>query len=238
MPMPIPFYRPVKENRLFNAEKKYSEINWNDFREVVAEFKGRIEEWYIKPAEALQIASGNYGFAVMTLNCLLIDALSQYYYGAQQSPTETTSGCNKPCQATRSKFRDFLKDRLPLVAGTFTPAIKTLNRDMTSLDDVIYTGFRCGILHEAHVPLYGGIVGQKTVVEIHPSGFTTYDNPISGTDCPQITVDPHQLLSLITAAFICLVSELLNPDPAFDARRLRFQEKFESSFGIPINVRI
>ena len=93
----MPFYNPVKENRWFRAEKKYSDIKWGDFKEVVAEFTGRIEDWYIKPAETLQKASGHYSFAIMALNCLLIDALSQYYFGAQQSPTEAANGCNKPC---------------------------------------------------------------------------------------------------------------------------------------------
>src|SRR5690349_8915463 len=121
----MPYYNPVKENRWFRAEKKYSDIKWGDFKEVVAEFTGRIQDWYIKPAETLQNASGHYSFAVMALNCLLIDALSQYYYGAQQSPTEALNGCNKPCESSRSKFMDFVKARIPQLAGTFTPAIKT-----------------------------------------------------------------------------------------------------------------
>jgi len=234
----MPYYNPVKENRWFRAEKKYSDIKWGDFKEVVAEFTGRIQDWYIKPAETLQKASGHYSFAVMALNCLLVDALSQYYYGAQQSPTEAANGCNKPCESSRSKFMDFVKARIPQLAGTFTPAIKTPKGDLTELEDVLYSGFRCGILHEAHVPLFGGIVGQKNVAEFHPSGFATYEDPAVGSDCLSVTLDPGHMLALVKAAFADLVSELLNPDPAFTERRLRFKEKFESSFGIPINTNL
>ncbi len=234
----MPFYKPTKDNRWFRAEKKYSDIHWNDFREVVAEYKGRIEDWYVKPAETLQSVSGHYSFAVMALNCLLIDALSQYYYGAQQSPTEAANGCNKPCESSRSKFMDFVKTRIPQLAGTFAPAIKTPKGDLTELEDVLYSGFRCGILHEAHVPLFGGIVGQANVAEFHPSGFTTYQDPAIGSDCLSVTIDPGHMLGLVKTAFADLISELLNPDPAFRERRLRFKEKFESSFGIPINTNI
>src|SRR5437899_5800719 len=109
----MPFYKPVQDKRWFRAEKKYSQINWDDFGQVVREFKGQVEDWYLKPAETLLNASGHYGFAVMALGCLLVDALSQYYYGAQQSPTEALNRLNKPCEGTRSKFIDFLKDRVP-----------------------------------------------------------------------------------------------------------------------------
>lgn len=232
------FYNPVKENRWFRAEKKYSDIKWDDFKQVVAEFTGRIEDWYIKPAETLQKTSGHYSFAIMALNCLLIDALSQYYYGAQQSPTEAANGCNKPCESSRSKFMDFVKERIPQLAGTFGPAIKTPKGELTELEDVLYSGFRCGILHEAHVPLFGGIVGQDSAAKFHPSGFTTYADPAVGTDCLSVTIDPGHMLALIRSAFTDLVSDLLNPDAAFNDRRLRFKEKFESSFGIPINITI
>jgi hypothetical protein len=230
------FYKPIKENRFFRAGKKYSEIDWNDFRVVVAEFQGRIEDWYIQPAVTLGNTSGHFNFAVMALNCLLIDALSQYYYGAQPSPTEAANGCQKPCESSRSKFMDFVKAELPQIAGLLPIPIKTANGEIKKMEDVLYSGFRCGILHEAHVPLFGGITGQANAAEFHPVGDATYQNPAIGTDCPSVTVDPGHLLALVRVAFAKLVSDLLNADAAFDDRRLRFQEKFESSFGIAINT--
>jgi hypothetical protein len=230
------FYKPVKENRWFRAEKKYSDIDWSDFKVVVAEFQGRIEDWYIKPAETLGNTSGHFNFAVMALNCLLIDALSQYYYGAQQSPAEAANGCNKPCESSRSKFLDFVKAKIPHLSGTLPTPIKTPKGNLTELEDVLYSGFRCGILHEAHVPLFGGIKGQANAAEFDPIGDATYQNPADGTHCPSVTIDPGHMLACVKHAFANLVTDLLNSDPAFNDRRLRFKEKFESSFGIVINT--
>ena len=44
----------------------------------------------------------------MALNCLLIDTLSQFYYGADSSPSERRASFPESSQA---KFKDFLVAR-------------------------------------------------------------------------------------------------------------------------------
>jgi len=225
---------PVQDQRLFRPEKKYSEIKWSIFSDVVAEFKGRIHAWYIEPARALcQVPDA--AFAQMALICLLIDTLSQYRYGAIQSPSETQP---KPLKSSRSKFKDFIGERLPSLGFPLPLPIRIVKEngnpgELKTYAEVLYVGFRCGILHEAHIPLYGAISGQTTVTTWHPSGITTYAD---GTDCPTVVVFPKPLLDLLVGAFVNYVEELLNPDPKHVALRLRFKEKFEDSFGVTISV--
>ena len=106
------FYIPVPSARAFRHEKSYDKIDWKNFREVLNEFHGRMDDWYIIPAKELG-KNGHFAFPVMAMDCLLIDTLSQYYYGttrprlksriarralsnlrAQSSKTSWSSGCH------------------------------------------------------------------------------------------------------------------------------------------------
>ena len=142
------FYTPIPAGRIFSPGVLYSDINWTSLREVVTAFGTRIREWYMQPARALEVASGNYAFAVMALNCLLIDTLSQFFSGEPQSK--------------RSVFLSFVGPKLPAFSQRLsTPIERPTGSNPAALEDVaqvLYFGFRCGILHEAHVPLYGAIL--------------------------------------------------------------------------------
>src|ERR1019366_2899813 len=107
----MPFYMPVQNARAFRRGKPYDQVNWNDFREVVNEFHGRIDDWYILPTKELvkHNEGGHFVFPVMAINCLLIDTLSQYYYGTDRSPNETR---NSFPESSEAKFKDFLVARL------------------------------------------------------------------------------------------------------------------------------
>lgn len=230
---------PVKTKRLFRPKRKYSQIKWTDFREVVAEFKGRIEAWYIQPTRAIsQVPDA--AFAEMALTCLLIDTLSQYRYGALQSPSELAKNCtNKTLESSHFKFEDFLAERIPSLATALPVPIKTgrmkngVAEELKTYTEVLYSAFRCGILHEAHVPLYGAISGQTSIVSWHDSGITKYAD---GTQCPTVVVYPKQLFDTLAGIFISYIDELLNQDAKYDDLRLRFQEKFEQSFGVNIST--
>ena len=102
----MPFYEPIQNARAFRRGKPYDQVKWNDFREVINEFHGRIDDWYILPTKELikHTEGGHFVFPVMAINCLLIDALSQYYYGADKSPNEQSSSFPG---SSRSKFTDF-----------------------------------------------------------------------------------------------------------------------------------
>lgn len=76
------FYIPVQNARAFRREKGYDMVDWSNFREVLNDFHGRMDDWYIIPAKELG-KNGHFVFPVMAMDCLLIDTLSQYYYGAE-----------------------------------------------------------------------------------------------------------------------------------------------------------
>ncbi|MEK6967468.1 MAG: hypothetical protein AABX51_02450 [Nanoarchaeota archaeon] len=102
--------------------------NQNDNGKLIEIITDRIYGWYIEPTKLLSRQRNN-GFLVMAIICILLDTLSQFYYGSNQS--------------NRSNFKNFLRDfnsRFTLPASN--------SRDCA---DVFYKGFRCGILHEAKI---------------------------------------------------------------------------------------
>lgn len=228
----MPDYLPVQNARAFRRDKAYDQIKWSNFREVIDEFHGRIDDWYIKPAKALinHNEGGHFAFAVMAINCLLIDTLSQYYYGADRSPNEAASSFP---EGSQKKFKDFLVERLNHRTGPLPQKITTRRGDLKTYEDVLYSGFRCGILHQAHIPLYGVVYGVANVLDFQPTGVTKYAD---GTDCPTVVCFPQELFKELETVFIKYIFDLSNPDPAFDNLRRRFKAKFEDSFGVIIST--
>lgn len=226
----MPFYIPVQNARAFRRMTRYDQINWNDFTAVVDAFHGRIDDWYILPTKELinHKDGGHYSFAVMALNCLLIDTMSQFYYGLL-----TSSG---------KKFKDFVRDRIPKLAGNLPTQINqpvsphNHNGDpLSTYEEVLYTGFRCGILHQAHVPLYGVLSGVPTPFAFQNNGTTQY---AAGPDCPSVICHPRKVFGEVETAFLQYLDDLLNPDPKFNGLRQHFKTKFEDSFGVTINTTI
>lgn len=226
----MPFYTPVQNARAFRLTTRYDEISWHDFPKVVDAFHGRIDDWYILPTKELinHKEGGHFAFAVMALNCLLIDTMSQYVYGDLSS--------------SRSLFKDFVRARMPKLAGPLPTQINqpishyNLRGDpLTTHKDVLYTGFRCGILHQAHVPLYGVLYGNPTPFSFQTSGITKYAN---GTDCPTVICNPREVFQEVETAFLQYLDELLNPDPRFNTLRQLFKAKFDDSFGVTIKTAI
>jgi len=211
-------FKPVLRERYFTATEKYDEIDWNDFPKIVTAFQSRVDEWYIQPMRVLTRASHNYNFAIMALNCLLIDMLSQYHYGKLKSHRETFK------MFTREAFPEF-RQKLP------TPI--RINKDfLYDAADVLYIGYRCGILHEAHIALYGGIAGTNgKILEIHTSGHVTYDD---GTDCPSLIIEPYKLTTAIEQFFSEYIKQLLDNTQKYALVKDNFRKKFTSSFGIKI----
>jgi len=226
----MPFYTPIQNARAFRRMTRYDQINWNDFTVVVDAFHGRIDDWYILPTKELinHKDGGHYAFAVMALNCLLIDTMSQFYYGRL-----TSSG---------KKFKDFVRDRIPKLAGNLPTQINqpvsphNQNGDpLSTYEEVLYTGFRCGILHQAHVPLYGVLYGVPGPFDFQNNGTTRY---ASGGDCPTVICHPRMVFEETETAFLQYLDDLLNPDPKLNKLRQLFKIKFEDSFGVTINTTI
>lgn len=213
-------YKPVLEGRWFRPNTRYADIDWSKFDVAVEAFRGRLEAWYFAPAKLLGDAP-DAGFAEAALTCLLIDTLCQYYLGTSSS--------------TGNQFKDFARGQL----GLSDPLPSPIRRDpamqgpneLLDLADVLYHGFRCGILHEAHVPLFGAINGQDTLASFHPNAFTTY---LDGTPCLTVVVDPGKLRAHVANWFDHYIERLLNLDAAHDNLRVAFRRKFEMSFGVVV----
>ena len=216
------FYQPVLEARWFKPGIRYSQINWSSFSSVVSEFDGRIREWYLNPAKCLQCNSGHYAFSVMALACLLTDTLSQFHSGRLES--------------SKTTFVAFVRQQFPEFSQTLMNPIQRPPGSrpppqITDYAEALYHGFRCGILHEAHIDVYGAIAGQDTVVKCQADGITRYHG---GGDCPTVIIDPKRFLELLDGFLVTYVSQLLDSNAAYDSLRSAFKIKFNSSFGIDI----
>lgn len=216
-------YKPETSARFINAQTKYDAVDWAKLDSVIDAFSQRIYDWYITPATALKNASGHYAFSIMAINCLLIDSLSQYRNGDLSSSGLT--------------FKKFIRNELSQYATALTTAIKhdDHKNKSTLIDvaDVLWHGFRCGILHQAHIPLYGTITPGGNAFAETASGFTYYAN---GTDCPTVNVVPATLLDAITTYFNAYIGKLKDRNPANDQLRVHFKTKASDSFGIDITT--
>jgi hypothetical protein len=215
--------KPVVDKRHFRPGRYYSDIDWNDFAQAVNEFQKMIEEWYVKPAEVLRKASPHFGFPIMALNCVLIDTLSQYYCGEKSSSPKT--------------FKDFVRSELPAFKVKLRRPVpykyKRRDKKLKDYADVLYHCFRCGIMHEAHIPPCAMMNRSKrAVVTSHLSGY--YAAYSDGSKCPSVNIDPHRLLKSVKAVLSSYVAQLLDSNPRFEPRRANFRKKFKASFGIDI----
>ena len=94
---------------------------------------------------------------------------------------------------------------------------------------MLWSAFRCGILHEAHVPLYGRLDAVAGVFALAPSGFSTYAD--GGKPCPTVNLNPGPFADEVIAALKTFIRELKRPKSQL---RANFRKKFLVSYGIDI----
>jgi len=216
--------------RYFSGEVRYSQIDWSNLDQIVDSYGQRIQDWYLGPAKELA-KNWDFAFSVMALNCLLIDTLSQFVAGIESSRSD--------------EFKEFIRNRLP---STYSCKLKTPIRHndgrkdkkgkfkeelLKDVADALYHGFRCGILHQAHIPLYCGVAQEANPVREAP-GHVKYKD--SRTCCPSIIVNPLALLKDLEETFEAYLRDLKDRDPKNDQLRANFKEKFSSSFGVDVNI--
>lgn len=211
-----PEFKPVKTKRLFLEDKLYSEIDWNDWDAVINAFRDQMEGWYLKPARTLR-SNGHFSFALVSLCCTLIDTLSQYFSGKNDGDNIT--------------FKHFLEQHFVEFKANISSPIsykhQGKNKTLKTLSDAIYTGFRCGIIHEAHPKLFTAISGSAKIVE-ESSEALTLDS--SGQDIPTIIVNPALFHDAVEKVFSGYILDLRS-----DAQlRLNFSKKFLVAYGIEI----
>ena len=124
-----------------------SEADWNTAINILTE---RFEERYFSTIHYLSFDFAERrktiekfeknGFAIMALNCLLIDTFYQFEYGLESSselnPVTQDKGVGR-------HYTTFLRTKFPQL---FTVQPRTGNKDLA---DLFYSDIRCGILHSA-----------------------------------------------------------------------------------------
>ena len=248
-----PFYEPVATERYFTRQRKYDEVerDRNDLGKMADAFEERIRNWYVEPIEVLletrmsdwrkrlcrwlvrRQDGGHYSFTIAAMTCLLIDALSQFEAGL--------------AEGTNGSFKAFVKQHLPSYGASLTPAIDGYRppskcQPLSNLADVLYHGFRCGILHQAHAPLYCGIVPGKSPPRVEYTRHAKYAagavNSTVGSDCPVVVLYPEHLFDEVMAFFSSYLKNIKDKNPAYDAVRDKFKWKFSDSFGIDITAAV
>jgi len=213
----------AQAKRYFSKYLRYSDIDWTNLDQIVDAYRQRIQDWYLDPARELA-KIWDFAFSVMALNCLLIDTLSQFVAGIDSSNS--------------NQFKEFISKRLP---STYSSELKTpiqhddgsrtKPRTLRNVADVLYHGFRCGILHQAHIPPYCGVALGVAVCEF--SEQIRYK--ASGVYCTSVVVDPLALREALDEAFEVYLRELKDRDLKNNPLRENFKRKFSNSFGIDIN---
>lgn len=219
------FYEIIPGNRHFNKDQRYSDIDWAKLDEVVDAFGRRIRDWYLDPAKELA-KNGHFAFSVMALNCLLIDTLSQFVCGKDSS---------------RNTYKWFVRNKLPKAySECLKETIKhddTRGTELTDVADVLYHGFRCGILHQAHITPYGLVdPGLSQPVRQEASKHVKYKS--SGSPCLSVVVNPLKLLLDLSKVFDDYLANLKDPDSTHDELRTNFKDKFTRSFGVDVSSAI
>ncbi len=214
------FYRPEMENRFFRKGVKYKDIDWKNFKSVVENFKQRMEDWYLKPAATLNRQTWDNAFSVMAINCLLIDALSQFEAGKIKSSEDL--------------FKSYVSIKMPDFGRALpVPINKKNGGQLVTFSDVLYVGFRCGIVHEAHIAIYGGIAGLGSqLCDVDTDICTKYSD---GTDCPTVRMDPSTIFTELRKVFHTYIRDLTNKNPSNNQLRIKFKRKFKNSFGIDLS---
>jgi hypothetical protein len=157
--------------RHFSHSKTYGDIDWGDRNLVLDAIRTRFNEWYVLPMNALDSVAGG-GFSEVALGCILIDMISQYVYNLKESKGE--------------RFRELLDDFIPeikIVSKVSIDTGKIRNKKKIILKsgaDVVWQGFRCGILHEANAYMCCKVSGGPPVFRIETDqtfgeGGATFD---------------------------------------------------------------
>lgn len=215
----------ARANRYFSKEVRYSQIDWSSLQSIILAYRQRIYDWYLDPARELA-KNVHFAFSVMALNCLLIDTLSQFVSGTDSS--------------TARAFKQFIHEKLPdrYSSRLETPITHDDGKKKTTLmdiADVIYHGFRCGILHQAHITPYGGVdPGTDEAVRYGLFGLLRYK--ADGAECPSVILNPLILLDDLQGAFDSYIDELNDRRGHNDRLRENFKAKFSGSFGVDITA--
>jgi len=221
-------YQAIRLNeREMNGGAFYSDVDWTQLTEIVGSFKDRLRWYYLDAADALRRDTRQFDHVIAAISCMLIDTLSQFHFGS-------VSG-------TRTNFINFLAIYIPALHAVLPVVIRHQNdpaqgvKVVSRVSDVIYRGFRCGILHEASIFPYGALWGGAVTTAFEPVGLSEYDGTVVPVGpCPTVYCNAWLFCDSVRVALNDYCNQVLNPAVAFNYLRENFKNKFKRSFGVDI----
>lgn len=217
-----PLANPNPE-KAFNNRFHYVDLYLSKFDDLVLKFEDRIKYWYLKPVRDLikkKIESNS--FLIIQTVCVIIDLLSQYWYGSPSSD--------------HNKYKEFLKIIRPSFKSKIIPSLKYYQWDsskkvwkeklIADYAEAFYIIFRCGLLHNAMIMDCGRISGKNIVkksVKLRKWKHGTKKGR-------EIAINPILLLNSLERFFATYIKKLLNPKE--EIIRENFAKKFEYDFGV------
>ena len=130
---------------------KNSKENWGKAIDI---FEDRIEGRYFKQIEALDNNSNTSirlfsGFAIMSLTCLLIETLEQFWTGNVATSRKNTKSKRSFFSFFSSKKEIYISNDAKVFHAFFqrSPELKKFF-DTVEKSNIFYTKIRCGLLHQ------------------------------------------------------------------------------------------
>lgn len=146
----------------FKISKKYKNDNWNNLNLVedssenwvngIAIIKDRFESRFFNQIKKIEKDVFS-GFIIMSIDCLLIESLMQFYLGVDN--TEINYRGNQ-----WKAFKDFFQN-----SEHFKNEFRT-----NEICQTFYKQFRCGLLHQAQTK-------EKSLIKINQKELLTLVNP-------------------------------------------------------------
>jgi len=225
----------LDDNRNIAPGIKGKDLDGMDFNQIVDFFDKRIKAFYIKPGNHLKKKKysrrkwflrkrwdSDFGFILITISSILIDLLSQYETGLPQGKeSDYVSYLGKAINEFSKNFSKigklYYNDRGILK----NPIAVNVNKA-----SVFYSGFRCGIVHNAIVLTSGSY--DETPATI--TREKTWADAIN-QDHNELVVHPIKLFEELVEVFNEYIRKLKNPLPLYKSLRDSFKNKFLLDFG-------
>ena len=178
------------------------EVDKNDnWEEATNIFNDRVEGRFVAPVDAM-VEHASYeikefsGFAILAVDCLIIETLNQFYKG-----TDATAGKNWKA------FRDFFR-------GSVHFKTEFPNSKMC---EIFYSHFRCGLLHQAQTKKQSKIrYGEERMIQLVDSKDVNKG----------LIVDRKRFHDALKLEIKDYIKKLKNPEtPADHTLRLNFINK-------------
>lgn len=233
------------DERQFAPKITYRDVynHRRQWKTVIEYWDKRMKAWYFAPIERLEKTKDfrDNSFAVFILACVLIDTLSQFEDGKKKSDENSFKG-----YARRLGKREFKRTISPVIQ--YCPPWRRTPVKIRDCAQALWEGFRCGIMHQAHAPLYciasdygeehgEGAVWLARSSKHEPREYVQYTKRFSkiaglSQKCHCVMVDPWELTRLVRSRFDSYVTDLRNSKRQVDCNR--FRQKFRDLHGIEI----